>query len=145
MIALRKRKSVVEEEEFDEVETEEEDLFASSSAPVIRDASAHLQPLLSSLSTIMALPIDERVSAFSHVRVGVLRRIIQLYPGEEIDGLKPVLRTWRSLGGRVTRKTAEELVGRLCHLNKVDLAVELINDRTQCTYLPTPSSCIPNR
>jgi hypothetical protein len=81
----------------------------------------------------MALPTDERVSAFSQVRVGVLRRIIQLYPGEEIDGLKGVLRSWRALGGRVTRKTTEELVGRLCHLNKVDLAVELINDRTQCT------------
>jgi hypothetical protein len=137
MTALKKRKSVVEEEEFDEVETEEDDLFASSSAPVIRDASAHLQPLLSTISTIMALPTDERVSAFSQVRVGVLRRIVQLYPGEEIDGLKGVLRSWRSLGGRVTRKTTEELVGRLCHLNKVDLAVELINDRTQCTSTPT--------
>jgi hypothetical protein len=89
----------------------------------------------------MALPTDERVSAFSQVRVGVLRRIIQLYPGEEIDGLKGVLRSWRSLGGRVTRKTTEELVGRLCHLNKVDLAVELINDRTQCTSIPSTSSC----
>ena len=88
----------------------------------------------------MALPTDERVSAFSQVRVGVLRRIIQLYPGEEIDGLKGVLRSWRALGGRVTRKTTEELVGRLCHLNKVDLAVELINDRTQCTSTPKPAS-----
>lgn len=133
MIALKKRKSVVEEDEFDEPDAEEDDLFASSSAPVIRDASAHLQPLLSTLSTIMALPTEDRVSAFSQVRVGVLRRIIQLYPGEEIDELKGVLRSWRSLGGRVTRKTTEELVGRLCHLNRVDLAVELINDRTQCT------------
>jgi hypothetical protein len=88
----------------------------------------------------MALPTDERVSAFSQVRVGVLRRIIQLYPGEEIDGLKGVLRSWRALGGRVTRKTTEELVGRLCHLNKVDLAVELINDRTQCESTPKPTS-----
>jgi hypothetical protein len=140
LAALKKRKSVVEEEEFDEVETEEDDLFASSSAPVIRDASAHLQPLLSTISTIMALPTDESLSAFSQVRVGVLRRIIQLYPGEEIDGLKGVLRSWRALGGRVTRKTTEELVGRLCHLNKVDLAVELINDRTQCTSTLTLTS-----
>jgi molybdenum cofactor biosynthesis enzyme len=88
----------------------------------------------------MALPTDEKVSAFSQVRVGVLRRIVQLYPGEEIDGLKGVLRSWRSLGGRVTRKTTEELVGRLCHLNKVDLAVELINDRTQCTSTLTLTS-----
>jgi hypothetical protein len=146
MVALKKRKSVVEEEEeYDEPETEEDDLFASTSTPTIRDPSAHLQPLLSTLETIMALPTEERVSAFSQVRVGVLRRIVQLYPGEEIDGLKGVLRSWRSLGGRVTRKTAEELVGRLCHLNKVDLAVELINDRTQCTSIvPAYPSVIPN-
>jgi len=137
MIALKKRKSVVEEE-YDEVEVEEDDLFASSSTPTIRDASAHLQPLLSTLSTIMALPTEERVSAFSQVRVGILRRIIQLYPGEEIEGLKGVLRSWRSLGGRVTRKTTEELVGRLCHLNKPELAVGMINDRTQCTSRLNP-------
>lgn len=43
--------------------------------------------------------------------MGTLRRIVQLYPAEELDGLKGVLRQWRALGGRVTRKTAEEIVG----------------------------------
>jgi len=129
-------KSIVEEEEFEDEDTEtsieEEDLFASSSTPIIRDPSAHLQPLLSSLNQMIALPTTERHSAFSQTRVGALRRIVQLYPGEEIDGLKKVLRNWRFLGGRVTRKTAEEIVGRCCRLDRADLAVELVNDRTQC-------------
>jgi hypothetical protein len=138
-IALKKSrtKSIVEEEEFeDETSIEEEDLFATSSTPVIRDPSAHLQPLLTTLDRMIALPTSERNSEFSQTRVGVLRRIVQLYPSEEIDGLKKVLRNWRFLGGRVTRKTAEEIVGRLCRLNRADLAVELVNDRTQCKVSP---------
>jgi hypothetical protein len=146
-IALKKSrsKSIVEEEEFDdenESSIEEEDLFATSSTPIIRDPSAHLQPLLTTLDRMIALPTSERNSEFSQTRVGVLRRIVQLYPSEEIDCLKKVLRNWRFLGGRVTRKTAEEIVGRLCRLNRADLAVELVNDRTQCK-LPSPNCFSP--
>lgn len=99
---------------------------------MIKDATAQLQPLLNQLEAVRSLPSDERRGAFSNVRVGVLRRIVQLYPAEEVDGLKGVLRNWRMLGGRVTRKTAEEIVGRLVRLERADLAVELANDRTQC-------------
>jgi hypothetical protein len=112
----------------------DDDLFASSSTPTIRDPSAQLQPLLNSIEQIMALPVEKRKGVFGQMRVGTLRRIIQLYPSEEIEGLKGILRNWRALGGRVTRKTAEELVGRLCHLGKANLAVEIVNDRTQCAY-----------
>lgn len=112
----KNRKALEAEESFDnendQVE-EEEDLFATpSSSSTIRDPSAQLQPLLAQIQDIMALPTDERRAAFSNTKVGVLRRVVQLYPAEEIEGLKGVLRSWRSLGGRVTRKTAEELVGR---------------------------------
>lgn len=112
----KNRKTLEAEEAFEnEEETieEEEDLFATpSSSSTIRDPSAQLQPLLAQIQDIMALPTDERRAAFATTRVGVLRRVIQLYPAEEIEGLKGVLRSWRSLGGRVTRKTAEELVGK---------------------------------
>ena len=111
----KNRKALEVEESFDNESDpveEEEDLFAvPSSSTTIRDPSAQLQPLLTQIQEIMALPTDERKAAFSNTRVGVLRRVVQLYPAEEIEGLKGVLRSWRSLGGRVTRKTAEELVG----------------------------------
>ena len=113
----KNRKSIETEEAYEDPESEEtideEDLFASSSSSttLIRDPSAQLQPLLAQIQDIMALPTEERRAAFSHTKVGVLRRVIQLYPAEEVEGLKGVLRSWRSLGGRVTRKTAEELVG----------------------------------
>lgn len=68
------------------------------------------------MDDLLSLPTEERKRAFSHTKVGVLRRIVQLYPAEEVDGLKGVLKQWRTLGGRVTRKTAEEVVGELQRL-----------------------------
>lgn len=110
--ALEVEQNYPDEEQLEH--EEEDDLFAtssSSSTPSIRDPSAQLQPLLAQINEILALPTEERRREFSHVKVGVLRRIVQLYPAEEIEGLRGMLRQWRTLGGRVTRKTAEEIIG----------------------------------
>lgn len=137
LLALKKSRkgaqSAVDEFQDEAEEEYEQDLFDQPDAtPTIRDPSAQLQPLLAQLEAVRSLPSDERAGAFADVRVGVLRRIVQLYPSEEVEGLRGVLRSWRMLGGRVTRKTAEEIVGRLVRLDRADLAVELANDRTQC-------------
>lgn len=142
LLALKKSRkgaqSAVDEFQDEPEEEYEQDLFdQESSAPTIRDPSAQLQPLLTQLENVRSLPSDERARAFANVRVGVLRRIVQLYPSEDIEGLRSVLRNWRMLGGRVTRKTAEEIVGRLVRLERADLAVELANDRTQCKSINT--------
>jgi hypothetical protein len=146
LLALKKSRkgaqSAVDEFQDEPEEEYEQDLFDQPDAtPTIRDPSAQLQPLLAQLEAVRSLPSDERAGAFADVRVGVLRRIVQLYPSEEVEGLRGVLRSWRMLGGRVTRKTAEEIVGRLVRLDRADLAVELANNRTQCMSI-TQIGCL---
>lgn len=46
------------------------------------------------------------------MRVGSLRKVVQLSDSaEEVEELRGVLRTWRVLGGKVTKQTAQEIVG----------------------------------
>lgn len=48
----------------------------------------------------------------TELRVGSLRKVVQLSDTpEEIEELRGVFRTWRVLGGKVTKQTAQELVG----------------------------------
>lgn len=103
---------------------------------------------------------QERKEAASALRVGMLRKVVQLSDTpEELEELRGVLRGWRVLGGKVTGQTAKEIVGecssatlsgsaawrrpclfsgkaeyagRCCNLGRPDLAKEFSGDRVQC-------------
>ncbi|ORY24023.1 hypothetical protein BCR39DRAFT_548201 [Naematelia encephala] len=141
------------EEDEPEDEDDSEDLFAvddsemsdsepsSSSTPeATRERSRGdleaRQALRASLvdyvySTATADPDIRRHRRLGEMRVGVLKKIVVLSEKNQLDELRGILRAWRMIQMRITRHTATELIAKCIKSGRIDLALELSEDRTQ--------------
>ena len=95
---------------------EEEDLFSVAEPAQADRPSPEVvrAELAAKILNLAKLPSAERKSAAAHMRVGTLRRVVQLSKEEDLDSLKGLVRAWRLAGMRVTNQTADEIIGG-CH------------------------------
>ncbi|WWD00784.1 hypothetical protein V866_007719 [Kwoniella sp. B9012] len=131
-LALRKARpsQPIEEAVEDEDSFDNDDLFSTSSTTAVKyqlDKSAIRQSNVSTILKHSKLPSKEKKR--DKVSIQALRQVVACSEAEEAAELKKIVRAWRVGGLKVSKRTAREIVGRLCNLGKPELASELVSNR----------------